>query len=129
MEKLQKNRVLRLSVFTLLGLFGVFLVYLLYRFTGIGFKCIFFEITNFKCSGCGNTHALESLLELNFLKSLSFNYIYPLEMGYLLWIYLFSAKRYIKEGKFSYVTPCMAIDVIVLIIIVIWFPLRNILGV
>lgn len=129
MEKTVKNRVFRLVLFTFLALAGVFLIYLIYHFTGIGFKCPCFEFTGFKCAGCGNTHALQSLLQLDFLTSFSYNYIYPVEMLYILWVYLNSAKSYIKNGKFNYKSPCQVLDIIILIVVVLWIPLRNILGV
>ena len=129
MEKAIKNRLFRLVLFTFLALTGVFLIYLIYHFTGIGFKCLIFEITGFKCAGCGNTHALQSLLNLDILGSLSYNYIYPLEMFYIFWVYLNSAKSYIKKGNFNYKPPCQVLDIIILIIVILWIPLRNILGV
>lgn len=129
MEKPIKNRVFRLVLFTFLALAGIFLIYLIYHLTGIGFKCPFFEITGFKCAGCGNTHALQSLLQLDIFKSFSYNYIYPIEMFYIFWVYLNSAKSYIKNGKFNYKPPCQVLDIIVLIIVVLWMTLRNILGV
>ena len=129
MEKAIKNRIFRLVLFTFLALTGVSFIYLIYHFTGIGFKCLIFEITGFKCAGCGNTHALQSLLNLDILGSLSYNYIYPLEMFYIFWVYLNSAKSYIKKGKFNYKPPCQVLDIIILIIVILWIPLRNILGV
>ncbi len=129
MERTFNNRIFRLILFTFLALVCIFVVYLVYRFTGIGFKCLFFEISGFKCAGCGNTHALQSLLQLDFLTSFSYNYIYPVEMLYILWVYLNSAKSYIKNGKFNYKSPCQVFDIIVLVIVVLWIPLRNILGV
>ena len=39
------------------------------------------------------------------------------------------SKEYIKNGKFTYKTPCKVIDIIVLILIILWFPVRNILSV
>ena len=129
MERTVKNRIFRLILFTFLALVCIFVVYLIYRFTGIGFKCPFFEISGFKCAGCGNTHALQSLLQLDFLTSFSYNYIYPIEMFYIFWVYLISAKSYIKNGKFNYKPPYQVLDIIVLIVVVLWIPLRNILGV
>ena len=129
MKNAFKNRIIRLASFTFLALLGLFLLYLLYRFTGIGFKCPVFEITGFKCAGCGNTHALQSLLQLDILKSFSYNYIYPIEMFYIFWVYLNSAKNYIKNGKFNYKPPCQVLDIIILVIVILWIPLRNILGV
>lgn len=129
MDRTVKKRVLYLVCFTFLALLGIFLIYLLYRFTGIGFKCPFYTITGFKCAGCGNTHALESLLTFDIVESFSYNYIYPLEMFYILWVYFHSAKSFIKGGKFNYTPHVKAFDIVVLIIIVLWIPLRNILGV
>lgn len=129
MQKTFKNRVFRLVLFTLLAFAGIFLIYLIYNFTGIGFKCPVFEITGFKCAGCGNTHALESLLQFDVFKSFSYNYIYPLEMFYIFWVYLNSAKNYLRNGKFNYKPPCQTLDIMILITVVLWIPLRNILGV
>lgn len=129
MDKATKERVLRLFIFTSCFLLIIFLIYLLYRFTGIGYKCPVFEITGFKCAGCGNTHALQSLLHLDIMKSFSYNYIYPLEMFYILWVYIISAKNYIKNGKFNYKSPYQIVDILVLAAVVLWIPLRNILGV
>ncbi len=128
MGKAIKNRIFRLFFLTFLALMGIFLIYLVYCSTGMGFKCPFFEITGFKCAGCGNTHALEALLHFDIIKSFSYNYIYPLEMLYLFWVYLNSAISYIKNGKFNYKPPCRVFDIIILVIVVLWIPLRNILG-
>lgn len=129
MEKYIKNRIFRLVGFTFAALLGIFLLYLIYRFTGIGLKCPVFEITGFKCAGCGNTHALQSLLQLDILKSFSYNYIYPIEIFYILWVYINSAKNYIKNGKFNYKPPYQVLDIIILVIVILWIPLRNISGV
>lgn len=124
-----KKRFFRLFIFTLCTLLIIYLLFLLYHFTGIGFKCIFFEITGFKCAGCGNTHAIQSLLELDIMKSFSYNYIYPVEFFYVLWVYLNSSQNYLKNGKFNYKSPYQIIDILVLVAVVLWVPLRNILGV
>jgi len=129
MDKTTKSRVIRLVAFTVLALVGIFLIYLIYHFSGVGFKCPVFEITGFKCAGCGNTHALECLLKLDILSSFSYNYIYPLEIFYIFWVYMNSSISYIKNGKFNYKPPCQVLDIIILIIVVLWIPLRNILGV
>lgn len=129
MKNFFKNRIFCLVFFTFLSLLGIFLLYLIYRFTGIGFKCPVFEITGFKCAGCGNTHALQSLLQFDIFKSFSYNYIYPIEIFYIFRVYLISAKNYIKNGKFNYKPSHQVLDIIILVTIVLWIPLRNILGV
>lgn len=129
MDDTLKKRFFYLTLFTFLALAVILLIYLIYHFTGFGFKCPVFEITGFKCAGCGNTHALESLLKLDILNSFSYNYIYPLEMLYIFWVYVNAAISYIKNGKFNYKPPFQVLDIIILIIVVLWIPLRNILGV
>lgn len=129
MNKLTKTRIICLVSFTLLSLLGIFLLYLIYHFTEIGFKCPVFELTGFKCAGCGNTHALQSLLTFDIIKSFSYNYIYPLEIFYIFWVYVNSARNYLKNGKFNYKPPYQVLDIIILVIVVLWIPLRNILGV
>lgn len=128
MSEQAKKRTIRLSLFTFAVVLLIFFVYLIYRFYGIGFKCPFFEITGFKCAGCGNTHALESVINLDLGKSFSFNYAYPLEIFYIGWVYAFSAKEYLLNGKFSYKPPYQAFDIAVLVIIIAWIPIRNMLG-
>lgn len=129
MNQNTKYRFFRLVAITILALLGIFLLYLLYFFTGIGFKCPVFELTGFKCAGCGNTHALQSLLKFEIFESFSYNYIYPLEIFYIFRVYLNSANNYIKNGKFNYKPSCQIPDIIILVIVILWIPLRNILGV
>ena len=129
MDKTIKKRLLRLVLLSLLALAGLFLIYLIFNSTGFGIPCVFFKITGIKCPGCGNTRAVQSLLTLNFRASLSYNYLYPLELLYILWVYLHSAMKYIKEGKFNYNPSCQALDIIILIVIILWIPIRNVLGV
>ena len=128
-KQLKRQRFLRLCLYT--GLAGAVLlaVYLLYRFTGIGLKCPLYEITGLKCPGCGNTHALEGLLRLNFKKSLEYNYLYPFEFFYIGWVYLMSSKNYLAGGKFSYNPKKPVLETILIIMLVVWFPVRNILGI
>lgn len=129
MDNVKKRRLVRLAVFTFLGILAVFSIYLIYHFTGFGFKCPIYEITGFRCAGCGNTHALQSLLTFDIMESLSYNYIYPLEMFYVFLVYINSASNYVKNGKFTYKTYYQGLDITILVIVVLWIPLRNILGV
>lgn len=129
LDKTKKERFKKLVFYTTLSCAIGLLLYLVYEFTGFGFKCPVHTLTGFKCAGCGNTHFVGSILKLNFRDALAFNYMFPLEAFYILWVYFFSAKRYLKEGKFSYTAPFKAFDIVCLIIIALWIPLRNILGV
>lgn len=129
MDKTKKERFKKLVFYTTLSYAIGLLLYLVYEFTGFGFKCPVHALTGFKCAGCGNTHFVGSVLKLNFRDALAFNYMFPLEAFYILWVYFFSAKRYLKEGKFNYTAPFKAFDIVCLIIIALWIPLRNVLGI
>lgn len=125
-EKIFKTRLSQLIFYTFCAILLLFFIYLIYRSTGFGFKCLLFEITGLKCPGCGNTRAVSSLLDFNFLTALSYNYLFPIEFLYIVWVYLVSAKRFLTFGKFNYKSPCNAIEIIFLILVLGWFPIRNI---
>lgn len=109
------------------GLAGTgLLLYLLARL-GIPFPCIFNYFTGLSCPGCGNTRAVLALLQLDFADMLQRNLLFPLEAGYLLWIYIASARRYWKTGQFSIGSPLPALDWCFLAALLGWTVLRNIL--
>lgn len=129
MKDIKRQRLKRLIIYTMLaGVIGLIL-YIIYELTGLGFKCPVNEFLGIKCAGCGNTHFVGSLLKLNFKEAFSYNYLFPLELFYIAWVYSFSAKRYLNGGKFNYIAPFKALDIACLIIIGLWIPLRNIWGV
>lgn len=129
MSQEKKNRFIRLAVFSLLAGVAVLLLYFLYRLTGLGFKCPVYELTGFKCPGCGNTRAVTELLKGELLSALKMNCVFPLEFFYIGWVYLFSSREYILKGRFNYIAPAKAFDIAVLVVIVLWVPVRNALGV
>ena len=104
----------------------VAVVYILGKF-GVGIPCIFHVITGLDCPGCGNTRAVLSLIQLNFSEMLKYNLLFPLEAGYLLWVYFWAARKCLKTGRFSYESPLPILDRIFLILLVLWWVLRNIL--
>ena len=65
-------------------------------------RCPFNLLTRLSCPGCGNIRAAAALLRLRFTESLTYNYAYPAEFAYLLWVAGSAAKKYIRSGRFSY---------------------------
>lgn len=128
-EKLKKKRFLKLCFYTMLTAVILLLLYLIYKYTGFGFKCIFYEITGLKCAGCGITHALGSLLKLEFKEALLYNPLFPVFIFYIGFVFTFSAKKYLHDGNFSYISPNKCFDIFILILIVLWTLLRNLLGI
>lgn len=126
MKTQKRNRMLKLILFTALALSVSGVFYFLFVRFKIGFPCLFNSITKLNCPGCGNTRAVVSLLHFHFRKALSFNYLFPLEIFYIGWVYAVSAVNYIKNGRFSYFPPFRPFDIAVLAALIIWFVVRNI---
>ena len=105
------------GIFALLGYFG------------IGIPCFFHLVTKLNCPGCGNTRAALSLLRLDFAAAFRYNMMFLPEFLYLLWVYSLASFRYIKEGRFSYKPPFVALDITLAILIVLWGVVRNIFGI
>lgn len=97
---------------------------------GRGIPCIFNVITGLNCPGCGNTRAVLALLRLDFSRAFSVNALFPVEFGYLLYIYGLLCFNYIKKGKVSFNSPpsWRWIDITALVLIVGWGVVRNIFG-
>lgn len=94
---------------------------------GMRVNCIFNSVTGLNCPGCGNTRAMLALLRLDFGQMLSYNLLFPLELAYILWVYIHSCRSYIRTGRFSYGKGTKILDISVLAAILLWGILRNIL--
>lgn len=123
----RKRRILRLFVMTSLFLIGVGGIGLLLSHLGVGIPCILYKITGLRCPGCGNTRAILSLLQLDIRKALQYNWFFPVEMIYLLWVFAVAAVSYIRGGKFSYHPSRGVLEWVLLIALAGWFVVRNIL--
>ena len=124
-----KNRILKLgAVCAALCLFAaVYCVFV--SVTGRGLPCVFNLITHLNCPGCGNSRAALALLHLDFAGAFKYNALFPLEFAYIAYVFICGARQYIKTGKASYSAPYKIIDIITLIIVLLWFIARNIIGI
>ena len=96
---------------------------------GIRIPCIFRKVTGLNCPGCGNTRAVVNLARGNILRGLSYNYLFPLEVFYLGWVFTVGSVQYIRTGQIGYRPPAPRIDVSILTAVVIWGVVRNIMGI
>ena len=94
---------------------------------GIGIPCLFYRFTGLQCPGCGNSRAALALLRLDLPAALGYNFLFPLEFSYLLWVVLHCCRSYLKGKGFRYQPPCIALDIGVLAAVVIWWIVRNFL--
>lgn len=94
---------------------------------GITIPCIFHRVTGLLCPGCGNSRAALALLRLDLSSALEYNLLFPLEFGYIAWVYLRCCRSYLRGGRFSYHPPLPAVDIFVLVVIVLWGISRNLI--
>ena len=107
-------------------IFGIGLGYLFFiLLSGLRIPCIFYEITGFKCPGCGVTRMIVSISRLEFAAAFRYN-PFLFITGPLLLIYLaFSEIKYVlcgnrKMGKWEIFIP------VELILAIAYGVLRNI---
>ncbi len=81
-------------------IFGIGLGYLFFiLLSGLRIPCIFYEITGFKCPGCGVTRMIVSISRLEFAAAFKYN-PFLFITGPLLLIYIaFSEVRHILRGS------------------------------
>jgi hypothetical protein len=95
---------------------------------GLGLPCVFRTLTGFLCPGCGNTHAMIALSHGDFLAGLYYNPLYPLEFAYLIWLFVYAGRNFVLNGRFAYAGRLLPVDLLMLVIVVAWWPLRNLLA-
>ncbi len=105
---------------------GVGIFYLLAA-AGIGVPCLFHSLTSFQCPGCGNSRAALALLRLDLAGAMRYNALFPLEFGYLGWVYGFCCCQYLRGKPFSYTPPVPILDAVLLVVMILWGIVRNIL--
>lgn len=121
-----RRRLLRLGLLTL-GLASAAAVFVLLAKAGIGIGCPFHKLTGLQCPGCGNSRAAMALLRLDFAAAFSYNPTFPLQFGYLGWVYLSCCASYLKGKRFTYNPLVPALDVVLLVIFILWGILRNLI--
>lgn len=99
--------------------------YFLNKFYKISIPCIFYEITGFKCPGCGITRCLFSLLNGNIIKALYYNSL----VAILIWPFLvyegINLYRYVV-GK-SKLKISNVLEYILLVVVIVFGIVRNII--
>lgn len=124
---MNKNHFIKAILIASSILLGGLFLFILYLTTGIGLKCVIYEFFKIKCISCGITHSLIALLSGDIITAFKYNYIFPLIFCYLGYVFIYAFFNCIKTGKFSYFPKKQYLDIIVLIIFVCWFILRNLL--
>ncbi len=131
-----KKRIVKLILAAIIAVIIFMLAFKFYSVTDISWRCPFNFITGliFKngglyCPGCGSTREIREFLKLNLSGGIKYNLLFPLEALYVAFVLCVSCVSYIKSGKFNYIPPKRAFDIIVLIIVIIWGVVRNIFNI
>ena len=93
---------------------------------GLRIPCVFHLITGLNCPGCGNTRAVMAMLRFDFREMLHYNLLFPLELAYLVYLYVVSVLHYVRTGRATYKPKSQWPDVVLLIILLAWGVVRNV---
>lgn len=95
--------------------------------TGMGIPCVLHEVTGLECPGCGISRAILALARLDFAAAFGYNAVWPLIIGYLLWIAVAGSAAYVKRGEFGYLPGKTWMHAVILGAVVTYGILRNFL--
>ena len=124
--KQNTKRLRRLALGGIIACAAVVLFYILGS-RGIGIPCLLRLATGWLCPGCGNSRAALALLRLDVPAALEYNMLFPLEFAYLLWVIFRCSRSYLKGGRFAYQSRHPWLDAVVLALILLWWPVRNLI--
>ena len=130
---MEKKRLIRIILATGIVVLVGFAVAAIIILTKFSLPCPINLVTGFilpggiLCPGCGNTRATLALLRLDFKGMLEYNLLYPIEIGYMIYVYVVCSINYVKKGQFFYGSKSMKFDIVVLVIILVWTVVRNII--
>lgn len=90
-------------------------------------RCPFLMLTGLKCPGCGTQRAIHALLHGDVLSALHFNALLPVSIPLLLLYGYAELVRTRKPRFYNRVNSVTAI-LAVLIVVIVWWIIRNIFG-
>ena len=93
--------------------------------TGRGIPCILHELTGLDCPGCGMTRAVLALARLDVAAAFGYNAIWPVILGYLLWVGLGMSASFVKRGEVFYLPGKTRMHAVILAVILAFGVLRN----
>ena len=93
--------------------------------TGLGIPCVLHEVTGLDCPGCGISRAILALARLDVAAAFGYNLIWPLIVGYFLWIGIGGSAAYIKRGELCYLPGKTWMHAVILSVVVAYGVVRN----
>ncbi len=106
----------------------LFIIYMyLYVQYGVGIPCLFNEITDLYCPGCGTTRAITAFCRGDYVKAFRYNPILLVWFPYLLCFGIILIREYIYDESATVKTIKRrnGISILVLVIICFYWLIRN----
>ena len=113
-----KKRII--NIFTLI----ITLVLILLFLKLINYKCIYRELFNIYCAGCGFTRMIESIINLKFYQAFRYNSLFFILFILFIPYFIYQVYLYIRYGNIK--KPSLKLLIILVIILFIYMVLRNI---
>ena len=129
MQAETKKRVRRLAVVWCIALGALSVYAAVFFVSGIGIPCPFHLITGLNCPGCGISRAIRSLSEFRFADALGYNLMSPLILLYIGYCAVYASAAYMKTGKGSLLIKPEWLNIALLSLFLIWWVVRNIVGI
>ena len=108
------------NIFTLI----ITLVLILLFLKLINYKCIYRELFNIYCAGCGFTRMIESMINLKFYQAFRYNPLFFILFIIFIPYVVYQVYLYIKYGNIK--KPSLKLLIILVIILFIYMFSRNI---
>lgn len=124
-----KQRIARAAAVYLILALCALGYYVYFRLSGHGLQCPFHVLTGLYCPGCGNSRALQALFRLRFAEALRYNYLMPLEAGFVVYAAVRTTAHYLRTGVYKLTIGPEWIGFVVLGVLAAWWVVRNVLGV
>ena len=90
-------------------------------------RCPFLMLTGLKCPGCGTQRAIHALLHGDVLSALHFNALLPVCIPLLL-LYGYAEQVRTRKPRFYNRVNSVTAILAVLIVVIVWWIVRNIFG-
>lgn len=113
-----KKRII--NIFTLI----ITLVLILLFLKLINYKCIYRELFNIYCAGCGFTRMIESIINLKFYQAFRYNPLFFILFIIFIPYFIYQVYIYIRYSNIK--KPSLKLLIILVIILSIYMVLRNI---
>lgn len=119
-----KKRIFKVISYTILFLISIYLIIIFLE--NIGYKCIYRELLNIYCAGCGITRMFKSIAHLNFYQAFRYNPLIFITLVLFIPYFIYRMYVYIRYGEFR----ILSVKVLIIFagILIVYMIIRNIPG-